>query len=85
MTLTQAGSTEAKRRIKFFVNTLFMDRPTPQRAVQQPSWGTLTPYYNEEVILPLSQLKQSTEVSVLYEILFHVLEILFHVLLMVIV
>jgi hypothetical protein len=58
----QTGSPEAQRRIKFFVNTLLMERPTPQRAISQPSWSTLTPYYEEDVILPLAQLKKSTEV-----------------------
>jgi 1,3-beta-glucan synthase component len=62
----QTGSPEAQRRIKFFVNTLLMERPKPQKAISQPSWSTLTPYYEEDVILPLTQLKKSTEVCLYY-------------------
>jgi hypothetical protein len=43
-----------------------MERRTPQKAISQPSWSTLTPYYDEEVILPLTQLKESTKVHQYY-------------------
>lgn len=41
---------EARRRIKFFVNSLFIEQPKPKRVLQMPSLTTLTPYYNEDVV-----------------------------------
>lgn len=41
---------EARRRITFFVNSLFVEQPKPSRVLQMPSLTTLTPYYNEDVV-----------------------------------
>lgn len=41
---------EARRRITFFVNSLFVLQPKKRRVLQMPSLTTLTPYYNEDVV-----------------------------------
>ncbi len=43
-------SPEAKRRLSFFVNTLFMDIPSPRPLRHCMSWTCLTPYYSEDVL-----------------------------------
>ncbi|CAM9179036.1 unnamed protein product, partial [Chrysoparadoxa australica] len=63
----EVGSEEARRRIKFFLNSLLISAPKPQPVAGMPSWSTLTPYYSEDVVLPLESLKEETQdgVSVL--------------------
>ncbi len=41
---------EARRRITFFVNSLFVAQPEKRKILEMPSLTTLTPYYNEEVV-----------------------------------
>lgn len=41
---------EARRRITFFVNSLFVEQPKKRRVLEMPSLTTLTPYYNEDVV-----------------------------------
>lgn len=41
---------EARRRIIFFVNSLFVEQPKKRRVLEMPSLTTLTPYYNEDVV-----------------------------------
>ncbi|CAN0327756.1 unnamed protein product, partial [Laminaria digitata] len=51
---------EARRRIKFFVNSLFVEQPKPKKVLTMPSLTTLTPYYNEDVVsyqLPYKSVK----------------------------
>ncbi len=43
-------SPEARRRLSFFVNTLFMDIPNPRPFKDSMSWTCLTPYYSEDVL-----------------------------------
>jgi len=42
-------SSEAKRRLTFFVNSLFMDIPKAPTMDTMMSWNVLTPYYSEDV------------------------------------
>jgi callose synthase len=42
-------SNEAARRIRFFVNSLYMDMPLARPAYRVPPFSTLTPYFKEEV------------------------------------
>ncbi|CAM9641066.1 unnamed protein product, partial [Phaeothamnion confervicola] len=55
------ASEEASRRIKFFVNSLFIQQPDAGPVIAMPAFSTLTPYYNEDVVLSLASLKQETE------------------------
>ena len=50
-------SKEAKRRLTFFVNSLFMDIPNAPSIHDMFSWNVLTPYYNESVTLSKSELE----------------------------
>eukprot|EP00903_Cladosiphon_okamuranus_P007590 g7363.t1 len=52
---------EARRRITFFVNSLFIEQPKKRRILEMPSLTTLTPYYNEDVVLSLESLRQETQ------------------------
>jgi hypothetical protein len=42
---------EARRRINFFVNSLFMDMPLPPSVTQSKDYTCVTPYYSEDVLL----------------------------------
>ncbi|WCJ37261.1 Callose synthase 3 [Euphorbia peplus] len=59
---------EAKRRISFFSNSLFMDMPTPPKVRNMLSFSVLTPYYTEEVLFSLHDLEVLNEdgVSILF-------------------
>ncbi|WCJ32414.1 glucan synthase-like 12 [Euphorbia peplus] len=59
---------EAKRRISFFSNSLFMDMPTPPKVRNMLSFSVLTPYYTEEVLFSLHDLEVPNEdgVSILF-------------------
>ncbi|CAM9673002.1 unnamed protein product, partial [Hapterophycus canaliculatus] len=52
---------EARRRITFFVNSLFVEQPKKRRILQMPSLTTLTPYYNEDVVLSMESLREETQ------------------------
>ncbi len=54
-------SPEAKRRLAFFVNTLFMDIPSPRHLRHSMSWTCLTPYYSEDVLYGKSDLECRNE------------------------
>ena len=53
-------SAEANRRIKFFVDSMFMVKPATRPPDEMPCFSTLTPYYNEDVILSMESLVEQT-------------------------
>ncbi|KAJ6737354.1 GLUCAN SYNTHASE-LIKE PROTEIN [Salix viminalis] len=59
---------EARRRISFFTNSLFMDMPRPPRVRKMLSFSVLTPYYSEETVYSKSDLEMENEdgVSIIY-------------------
>ncbi|KAJ7565707.1 hypothetical protein O6H91_02G072000 [Diphasiastrum complanatum] len=59
---------EARRRIAFFTNSLFMDMPQAPRVRSMLSFSVLTPYYSEEIVFTLEQLHLENEdgVSILF-------------------
>ncbi|KAI3744972.1 hypothetical protein L1987_58071 [Smallanthus sonchifolius] len=59
---------EARRRIAFFSNSLFMNMPHAPQVEKMMAFSVLTPYYNEEVVYNKEQLRTENEdgVSVLY-------------------
>ncbi|GMQ04110.1 hypothetical protein CsSME_00049642 [Camellia sinensis var. sinensis] len=63
-----ASNLEARRRILFFSNSLFMDMPSASKVHNMLSFSVLTPYYLEEVIFSLRELEVQNEdgVSILF-------------------
>ncbi|KAJ8573525.1 hypothetical protein K7X08_010036 [Anisodus acutangulus] len=59
---------EARRRISFFSNSLFMDMPHAPKVRNMLSFSILTPYYNEEVLFSINSLERPNEdgVSILF-------------------
>ncbi|KAG5138789.1 hypothetical protein JHK82_023520 [Glycine max] len=59
---------EARRRISFFSNSLFMDMPMAPKVRNMLSFSVLTPYYTEEVLFSLHDLDSQNEdgVSILF-------------------
>ncbi|KAF3440590.1 hypothetical protein FNV43_RR18874 [Rhamnella rubrinervis] len=59
---------EARRRISFFTNSLFMDMPRAPRVRKMLSFSVLTPYYSEETVYSKNDLEVDNEdgVSILY-------------------
>uniref|UniRef100_A0A6N2MFU7 Glycosyl transferase 48 domain-containing protein n=1 Tax=Salix viminalis TaxID=40686 RepID=A0A6N2MFU7_SALVM len=59
---------EARRRIAFFSNSLFMNMPHAPQVEKMMAFSVLTPYYNEEVVYSREQLRTENEdgVSTLY-------------------
>ncbi|MED6226769.1 Callose synthase 3, partial [Stylosanthes scabra] len=59
---------EARRRISFFSNSLFMDMPMAPKVRNMLSFSVLTPYYTEEVLFSLTDLDSPNEdgVSILF-------------------
>nr|KYP65055.1 Callose synthase 3 [Cajanus cajan] len=59
---------EARRRISFFSNSLFMDMPIAPKVRNMLSFSVLTPYYTEEVLFSLNDLDSPNEdgVSILF-------------------
>ncbi|XP_072986572.1 callose synthase 3-like [Typha latifolia] len=52
---------EARRRISFFSNSLFMDMPDAPKVRNMLSFSVLTPYYNEDVLFSLHDLEEPNE------------------------
>lgn len=52
---------EARRRIAFFSNSLFMNMPHAPQVEKMMAFSVLTPYYNEEVIYSKEQLRTENE------------------------
>ncbi|XP_055817762.1 callose synthase 2 isoform X2 [Solanum dulcamara] len=59
---------EARRRISFFSNSLFMDMPHAPKVRNMLSFSILTPYFNEEVLFSINSLERPNEdgVSILF-------------------
>ncbi|XP_055960486.1 callose synthase 1-like isoform X2 [Mercurialis annua] len=59
---------QARRRISFFSNSLFMDMPTAPKVRNMLSFTVLTPYYDEEVLYSINLLEKPNEdgVSILF-------------------
>jgi callose synthase len=59
---------EARRRIAFFGNSLFMNMPHAPQVEKMMAFSVLTPYYKEEVVYSKEQLRTENEdgVSTLY-------------------
>ena len=54
-------SKEVRRRLTFFVNSLFMDMPNAPSIHDMFSWNVLTPYYSEDVMYNKADLEKGTE------------------------
>ena len=52
-------SKEAKRRLTFFVNSLFMDIPNSPNMPDMMSWNVMTPFYSEDVTYNKSDLTKT--------------------------
>ncbi|KAG6470927.1 hypothetical protein ZIOFF_072015 [Zingiber officinale] len=52
---------EARRRIEFFSNSLFMDMPRAPRVRKMLSFSVMTPYYSEETVFSKSDLDLENE------------------------
>ncbi|KAK8613341.1 hypothetical protein V6N13_101106 [Hibiscus sabdariffa] len=59
---------EARRRIAFFSNSLFMNIPHAPQVEKMMAFSVLTPYYNEEVLYSKEQIRTENEdgISTLY-------------------
>ncbi|RDX82018.1 Callose synthase 12, partial [Mucuna pruriens] len=59
---------EARRRIAFFTNSLFMNMPHAPQVEKMMAFSVLTPYYSEEVVYSKEQLRVGNEdgISTLY-------------------
>ncbi|GLT25134.1 hypothetical protein SLA2020_002850 [Shorea laevis] len=59
---------EARRRIAFFTNSLFMDMPRPPGVRKMLSFSVMTPYYSEETVYSKADLEMENEdgVSIIY-------------------
>ncbi|MQM07928.1 hypothetical protein Taro_040776 [Colocasia esculenta] len=59
---------EARRRISFFTNSLFMDMPRAPRVRKMLSFSVFTPYYSEETVYSKNDLELENEdgVSILF-------------------
>lgn len=54
-------SKEVRRRLTFFVNTLFMDMPDAPSIHDMFSWNVMTPYYSEDVTYTKADLEKRTD------------------------
>lgn len=54
-------SKEVRRRLTFFVNSLFMDMPDAPSIHDMFSWNVLTPYYSEDVTYSKADLEKRTD------------------------
>ncbi|GJN30162.1 hypothetical protein PR202_gb18448 [Eleusine coracana subsp. coracana] len=52
---------EARRRLTFFTNSLFMDMPDAPKVRNMISFSALTPYYNEPVLFSIKELEEENE------------------------
>ncbi|KAL4565116.1 hypothetical protein LXL04_029201 [Taraxacum kok-saghyz] len=59
---------EARRRISFFSNSLFMDMPSAPKVRDMLSFSVLTPYYSEAVLFSMNDLDFTNEdgISILF-------------------
>ena len=54
-------SKEVKRRLTYFVNSLFMDMPEAPSIHDMFSWNVLTPYYSEDVTYSKNDLEERSD------------------------
>ena len=54
-------SKEVRRRLTFFVNSLFMDMPDAPSIHDMFSWNVLTPYYSEDVTYSKAELERRSD------------------------
>ncbi|CAB1098159.1 GT48 [Ectocarpus sp. CCAP 1310/34] len=54
-------SVEARRRLAFFTNSLFMDMPRAPPVQDMMSWSCMTPFYSEDVVYSRGDLDQKNE------------------------
>ncbi|CAK9328067.1 unnamed protein product [Citrullus colocynthis] len=52
---------EARRRLQFFTNSLFMEMPTPKPVRQMLSFSVFTPYFSETVLYSMEELLKKNE------------------------
>ncbi|GAU46341.1 hypothetical protein TSUD_402010 [Trifolium subterraneum] len=59
---------EARRRLEFFTNSLFMDMPSAKPVSETLPFSVFTPYYSETVLYSTSELKKENEdgISILF-------------------
>ncbi|XP_007014805.2 PREDICTED: callose synthase 9 [Theobroma cacao] len=59
---------EARRRLEFFTNSLFMDMPPPRPVHEMLSFSVFTPYYSEIVLYSMNELLKKNEdgISILF-------------------
>lgn len=59
---------EARRRIAFFSNSLFMNMPRPPQVEKMMTFSVLTPYYKEDVLYSSEQINKKNDdgISILY-------------------
>jgi callose synthase len=59
---------EARRRLQFFTNSLFMDVPPPKSVRKMLSFSVFTPYYSEVVLYSMAELTKRNEdgISILF-------------------
>ncbi|KAG5186996.1 1,3-beta-glucan synthase component-domain-containing protein [Tribonema minus] len=57
----EPASPEARRRLTFFVNSLFMDMPRAPQLANMLSWSCVTPYYSEDVLYGRKDLEKRNE------------------------
>ncbi|KAK8274813.1 hypothetical protein V6Z12_D10G096300 [Gossypium hirsutum] len=54
-------NSEARRRITFFANSLFMNMPTAPKVSDMRSFSVLTPYYSEHILFTGDELNKENE------------------------
>eukprot|EP00457_Paulinella_chromatophora_P000120 gb/GEZN01000120.1/.p1 GENE.gb/GEZN01000120.1/~~gb/GEZN01000120.1/.p1 ORF type:complete len:2191 (+),score=319.80 gb/GEZN01000120.1/:64-6636(+) len=52
---------EARERLLFFANSMYMDLPKPPCVKNMKSWSTMTPFYSEDVLYSFADLEKVTE------------------------
>ncbi|KAL1209899.1 Callose synthase 10 [Cardamine amara subsp. amara] len=59
---------EARRRLEFFTNSLFMDMPQARTVAEMVPFSVFTPYYSETVLYSSSELRSENEdgISILF-------------------
>lgn len=59
---------EARRRLEFFTNSLFMDMPMSRPVREMLSFSVFTPYYSETVLYSMQELQKKNEdgISILF-------------------
>lgn len=57
----EPNSVEARRRLTFFANSLFMDMPRAPPVSEMLSWTCMTPFYCEDVVYRREDLERENE------------------------